>query len=678
MTLNRAAKHKDYKSRYGLFYIFWLSIFCCGAFDSKGQTAETNVQVNFNDTGRIFDGIGGLSGGGGTSRLLIDYPVKQRNEILDYLFKPGYGASLQILKTEIGGDVNTTNGAEPSHMRTPADQNYNRGYEWWLMKEAKIRNPQIKLFALEWGAPGWFKGGFWSDDNITYIINWLKHAKSDHNLDIDYIGGWNERGYNKSWYQRLKIALDKNGLKAQIVADDGSGWSIAKDMASDSAFRSVVSILGQHYPCEDNGKGERCFSTAEAQKLGMPLWASENGTNNYDAGAAAIARSYNRGYIEGKMTAHINWSLIAAWYSTLPHAGEGLMLADQPWSGNYKVGKSIWAAAHTTQFVKPGWQYLDRACGFLKANGTYVTLKSNHDFSLIAETMDANDDQWLEVKLGDEFEATAIHVWQTNLATGGGDEDYFVKQADVVPVNHAFRVKLKPGRIYSFTTTTGQGRGHTAVPATAGLKLPYRDNFENYASGSIPRYFSTLNGAFEVAKNNDGKGNSLRQEISKAPIPWLNTSMEPFTIMGDPDWKNYSVAIDVRMDEPGYVEIFGRAEKQPMNWRYVSVQGYHLQLNSSGKWQLYYQKPDPKDTAINMPPLNTVLATGWSRMGLKKWHHVKLSFLDNRIKVFIDNKQVASVVDKSSGGGQVGLGVGPWIKARFDNLVINSTNTGSR
>lgn len=36
-------------------------------------------------------------------------------------------------------------GTEPSHMHYENDENYFRGYEWWLMKEAKKRNPNIKL-----------------------------------------------------------------------------------------------------------------------------------------------------------------------------------------------------------------------------------------------------------------------------------------------------------------------------------------------------------------------------------------------------------------------------------------------------------------------------------------------------------------------------------------------------
>lgn len=41
--------------------------------------------------GRTFEGIDAVSAGA-SSRLLIDYPEPERSEILDYLFKPDYGA----------------------------------------------------------------------------------------------------------------------------------------------------------------------------------------------------------------------------------------------------------------------------------------------------------------------------------------------------------------------------------------------------------------------------------------------------------------------------------------------------------------------------------------------------------------------------------------------------------
>lgn len=42
----------------------------------------------------------------------------------------------------------STDGTEPSHMHNETDENYFRGYEWWLMKEAKKRNPDIMLIGL--------------------------------------------------------------------------------------------------------------------------------------------------------------------------------------------------------------------------------------------------------------------------------------------------------------------------------------------------------------------------------------------------------------------------------------------------------------------------------------------------------------------------------------------------
>ena len=44
---------------------------------------------------------------------------------------------------------------QASHMHTKTDLNYNRGYEYWLMVEAKKRNPNVKTYALSWGTPAW-------------------------------------------------------------------------------------------------------------------------------------------------------------------------------------------------------------------------------------------------------------------------------------------------------------------------------------------------------------------------------------------------------------------------------------------------------------------------------------------------------------------------------------------
>ncbi len=137
--------------------------------------ADTSIVLNGAGKGPVFQGIGAVSAGA-SSRLLIDYPEPYRSQILDYLFKPHYGASLQHLKVEIGADVNSTDGSEPSHVRTPKDRDYTRGYEWWLMKEARKRNPNIVLDSLPWGAPGWV-GQFYSQTTANYVADFLDGSR---------------------------------------------------------------------------------------------------------------------------------------------------------------------------------------------------------------------------------------------------------------------------------------------------------------------------------------------------------------------------------------------------------------------------------------------------------------------------------------------------------------------
>ena len=69
--------------------------------------------------GARYLGIGGLSGGGATSRLLPDYAPDIRSQLFDYLFLPNFGASLQILKVEIGGGGQSTEGTEASQCTAP-------------------------------------------------------------------------------------------------------------------------------------------------------------------------------------------------------------------------------------------------------------------------------------------------------------------------------------------------------------------------------------------------------------------------------------------------------------------------------------------------------------------------------------------------------------------------------
>src|SRR6202000_2116019 len=61
---------------------------------------EQVIKLDPNGPGLVYDGVGAMSSS--SSLLLYDYPEPQRGLMLDYLFKPNYGASLNIFKFEIG------------------------------------------------------------------------------------------------------------------------------------------------------------------------------------------------------------------------------------------------------------------------------------------------------------------------------------------------------------------------------------------------------------------------------------------------------------------------------------------------------------------------------------------------------------------------------------------------
>src|SRR5260370_25959357 len=114
---------------------------------------RATVVIDGADPGPVFQGIGAISGGGGNSRLLIDYPPGERGGILDYLFLPQFGAALQMLKLEIGGGGFSADGSEPSVEAVKGQLGCGAGYEFWLARQALARNPAIRLYGLQWTAP---------------------------------------------------------------------------------------------------------------------------------------------------------------------------------------------------------------------------------------------------------------------------------------------------------------------------------------------------------------------------------------------------------------------------------------------------------------------------------------------------------------------------------------------
>lgn len=616
------------------------------------------ITIDLNGKGKVFEGIGALSAGA-SSRLLIDCPEPYRSQVLDLLFKPKYGASLHHLKVEIGGDVNSTCGSEPSHARTrselenPMPEYFQRGYEWWLMLEAKKRNPNIYLDCLEWGTPGWIgEGKFYSDDNIKYIVAFIKGASQYHNLKIDFTGIWNERMYNINFIKNLRKALDENGLtNVKIVAADlccGEQWLIADDMVLDEELRKTIDVVGDHYP-EREKKGN---SSENAKSTGKPIWNSEGGPWKSDwSGFKYLAEMYNRNYIEGQITKNITWSLITSYYNTLSLPNSGLMTANSPWSGYYTVDPALWAAAHTTQFAQPGWSYVDNGCGYFKDKGSYVTIadgSQNSNFSIIAETMEASTEQTVTFSIKGSTKINKLSVWRSVL-----NGETFEQLAPIKVKDNKITLTLKPKALYSITTTTGQQKAKSTSPPDKPFSLPYTTGFEEEKQGATPRYFMDQSGAFEVAARHDGKGNCLRQIITRKGIEWEDLPSFNETVIGDTAWSNCSVTSLVHFADPySYGSLFLRATE--IHRSHELPEAYQLKLEASGKWTLLAGKKK--------------LATGFAKLN-GEWQTLVLSANGAIIEAFLNNKKLVSLEDRTYKKGLVGLGCS-YHQVDFDDFVV--------
>jgi hypothetical protein len=607
-----------------------------------------------------FEGIGAVSAGA-SSRLLIDYPEPYRSHILDYLFKPFFGAGFQHLKVEIGGDINSTDGTEPSHMRSSGEENYNRGYEWWLMKEALKRNPNIILDALAWGAPGWIgNGNLYSQEGADYFVSFLLGAKREHDLDIRYIGIWNEREFDTEWIKLFRETLDDKGLQdVKIVAADLNGppermWSIAEEMVRDPELAEAIHAIGVHYP-----HGITPKSAMELNKRGHPLWASEDG-EWYWATMRPIpnlrAQKINMNYIQYHLTKTEFWSPVTSYYDCLPAPHSGVVTANTPWSGAFLVSPKLWTVAHTTQFAEPGWGYLQDACQTLPAGGSVVTLASpdRQDISMIIETTEATREQTLIIQPLGRFNHRSLSVWYSDAL------EKFIQSGPFELKDGQFTLLLKPNCSYSLTTTYGQRKGIHSSPAPAPFPLPYDDDFESYPQKATPKYLCDQGGAFEVEQMQDD-GNCLRQQIERQGIDW-SAATYAYSIIGDVNWNDIEISADAAFpeavnDSTRFMQISARCYNGS-TWDAFGTPfpvGYTLRLYGNGKWELAAVK--------------RILATGRIDAPGAFWHHLKLICIGDSIHAYIDHVPITKINDATYQHGLVSIG-SSFHRVAFDNLLI--------
>jgi galactosylceramidase len=659
--------------------------------------ADQTVTLKGDAGGKRFDGIGAVSGGGATSVLLKDYPEPQRSQVLDLLFKPKFGASMSALLVEVPGDGNSTQGAEPSHMHTKDDLNFSRGYEWWLMREAKKRNPNLSLDACAWGCPGWVgNGDFWSQDMCDYYVQWIQGLKSVYGLNLDAIGCRNEKGVSEDFAKKFRATLDAAGLqKVRIHGFDNwdkSKFNWTRHMTNDAALKNAVAIFSNH-TMADMPTPPDVLKLSEA--LNKPIWNTEEHVykKGFDC-EISLVKAFNDNFLVSGVTKIVNWYLVGSVYPLEPYSEDpAAMIANSPWSGYYRTREVLWGYAHYGQFSKIGWTYLNGGCGRLAEGGSFITLKSpGKDYSVIFETKGAKSAQNVTFHLGGGLATGQLCVWRSDA------KEQFVRQADLKPENGAFTIALEPNALYSISTTTGQQKGSFEnIPAETKFPFPYFETFDEYTRpkqfGYQPHYTADIASVFEIAERPDGTGKCLRQVVSQKPQSWAPEWM-PYTIIGDNRWQDYEVSADIYLDGGGWAGVMGRVSNVGDGYG-CAPKGYYLRLAADGACTLIavngkagaVDLGDKEHQAALRAAGNSgekgekQMVAGMAKdFDAKRWHNVKLQFAGSTITGFVDGTPVLTTTNNAFAHGLAGLVTGD-SKTRntacFDNLLINAVGAAT-
>jgi len=667
------------------------------AADTNAPAAAQIVQLKGDAGGRRFDGIGIVNGGGATSVLLKDYPEPQRSQILDLVFRPKFGASVSALLVEIPGDGNSTQGSMPSHMHTRDDLDYSRGYIWWILREAKKRNPALTLDGAAWSAPGWVgHGNFWSQDAADYYVKWLQGLRRVYGLEFDALGCRNEKGTSYQFAQTLRATLNTNGFeKVKVHAFDNwpaNKFDFVKDLTTHTNLRDSIDIISAHTLMEIPPSPE---VQALAAQFNKPIWNTEEHIyfKGFDC-ALRLVEAFNINFIRTGATKVVNWYDIAGLYPMEPYSQDpAMLLARSPWSGHYDIREVLWGYAHYGQFTSIGWQILDGGNGELTGGGTFVTLKSpDNDYSVIIETKNAKTAQPVRFNISGGLSAKNLCVWRSNA------KEQFIQQADLKPVDGAFTITLEPGSIYSLSTTTGQQKGSFAnIPADKPFPFPYYETFEEYSApkdwGHLPRYTADIAEAFELTDRPDHQGRCLRQIIPIFPNSWA-PEWKPYTILGDDQWQDYEASADIFLNPGNAAGVMGRVNE--VGTGYGSVpKGYFLQLGDDGQCRLIVSRGkvdkkkavgDAEQQAL-LKAANDDSAGGEKVLGTNQlsnfnpnqWHNLKLRFEGSTIIGLVDDQPVVSATDTLYSHGMAGLLAVPQDKKKlsmpyFDNVLINRPN----
>lgn len=669
----------------------------------------------------VFKGLGCISGNN-SSRLLLDYKAlypEVYTEILRLLFEKDYGACLTHLKLEMGADINSSSGTEPSTMRYESETpDVTRGAGFILASDALKINPDLSIDLLRWGQPHWVKKAFekgkeqgfkarykWYAETIKQAYNKLgmkfTHISPDANETGDADADWIIYFADKLRNDKT-IPYDTASIK--IVASDEVGTrTIAEKMINNKALRDAVDIIGLHYTTYGDDNTKRLFS-----EYGKEIWYSEgiapmnipeltvkkdlSGLTGRNGAVDMATRIINSVY-NGNMTMYEFQPAVSAYYDGSCYYPKHIIKANTPWSGNFELCSGFYTAMHFTRFVGKNWHFVSGACYGDGEENHYIEKTTSNYMTLMAEersdiTMIFANESAKTRKYRFDFEEADFNGREFSFVetsapenTAKVRENWFRVREKLICADNTIEITVKPGSVLTVTTldcsfVKGTDTVTPEIPKAHRLTMPYKDDFSykkmsgDFLSsrGGAPLYTTDQGRAFEV-ENINGK-NRLVQQITGDIVPdnWrFRGTPTPITTLLDDSWVNYTASVNVTLtgDEDSYAGLGVRYDSA-VTCEVTSNCGFALKLYRSGKWETLF--------------MDEVTSTGEAELFYKDGDNtLTVSAAGNLYLAYVNGKLVSSFNEKNAmqAKGRISL-LSSYDKNSFANLEVTPLTSMNR
>lgn len=614
-----------------------------------------------NNSSNCFSGIGTVLDFNSV-RFLSDYKFgcpEAYQEIIELLFRKKYGMAL-------------------SHIRIVCDP-YNKnilksyGHSGFMIAADALKiNPDITIELC-------FLNNSKSDfaEKYNKYKNILDKVYEKYSIKADYISIGGEA--DSVWIKYLKDRLENEKISSYDFGKIKIAVSgiLAKEMTESEILRKSVDAIYVNGKINENINylnkkfQKEIWYRGEIAPCNAPeLAVNADGIGISGENSVIDLNGTLNGVFNDSCKMYEYRSALSACYSFNDNLFGNIIRADRPWSGYYKIQSGLWGAAHITHFVQKDWKILysvneelpEDYSVFVSDEGDYTVVFANNSdkprkYSICLRNIEKAD--------------AFIHCVETKgpESSDNYSVNWFRVVDKIIPVkkNYGFcyTLEVKPFSIMTCTTLSVEHVNGTDTVRSLEFKnevlsLPYSDSF-NYRfelseeRKNVPYYTMDLCGSFEIFSNRED--NVLIQTATK-DMAWEENNLYPVTIIGDDSWTNYSVKIEVKLEDTNDINYAGIGLRCQFEGQTAEL-GYQLRIFSDRRWQLKYM-----DNIIEEDVADDIL--------YNEWNSLKISADGKRIKCYINKMLVCEhvVCVPLILSGRVGI-YSNYCRNMFRNLTVN-------